>query len=87
MRIVIWNCMNGMGNPRQIEYFNNLKADIAILPELKHKNIEALNANDVIWMTNNHDNKVPKGLGVLSFGDWKLELLDFDKDYGIIHSC
>lgn len=80
MRIVIWNCMNGMGNPRQIEYFNNLKADIAILPELKHKNIEALNANDAIWMTNNHDNKVPKGLGVLSFGDWKLELLDFDKD-------
>jgi exonuclease III len=80
MRIVIWNCMNGMGNPKQIDYFNNLKADIAILPELKHKNIEALNATDAIWMTNNHKNKVPKGLGVLSFGNWKLELLDFDKD-------
>ena len=80
MRIVIWNCMNGMGNPKQIDYFNNLRADIAILPELKHKNIEALNVTDAIWMTNNHENSVPKGLGVLSFGDWRLELLDFDKD-------
>ena len=80
MRIVIWNCMNGMGNPKQIDYFNNLKADIAILPELKHKNIEALNATDAIWMTNNHENAVPKGLGVLGFNGWKLDLLDFDKD-------
>ena len=80
MRIVIWNCMNGMGNPKQIDYFNNLKADIAILPELKHKNIEALDATDAIWMTNNHENTVPKGLGVLGFNGWKLDLLDFDKD-------
>jgi len=80
MRIVIWNCMNGLGNPKQIEYFNKLKADIAILPELKQKNIDGLKANQAIWMTNNHTNKVPKGLGVLSFGDWDLEPLDFDED-------
>ena len=67
MRIIIWNCINGMGKKEQIDFFKSFDADLAILPELKQKNIDGLQPNDAIWITNNHSNKSPKGLGVLSF--------------------
>ncbi|MFT6677001.1 MAG: exonuclease III [Sulfitobacter sp.] len=72
--------MNGLGNPKQISYFNDLDVDLAIIPELKQKNIEQLKPNDAVWITNNHTNKVPKGLGVLTFGDLTLTELDRDID-------
>ena len=72
--------MNGLGNQKQINYFNDLNVDLAIIPELKQKNIEQLQPNDAVWVTNNHTNKVPKGLGVLAFGDVTLTELDHDID-------
>ena len=45
MRCVFWNCMNGMGGTEQVEYFLNMQPDLAVLPELKQKNIEALSPN------------------------------------------
>jgi len=56
--------MNGLGNQKQINYFNDLNVDLAIIPELKQKNIGQLKPNDAVWITNNHTNKVPKGLGL-----------------------
>lgn len=70
--------MNGMGDPKQIEYFKDLRADLAIIPELKQKNLDQLQPNNAVWVTNNHTNKTPKGLGVLSFGS--VELFELDRD-------
>ena len=83
MKIVIWNCMNGMGRPEQIEMFKSLEADLAILPELKQKNIDALSPIDAVWVTNNQTNKTPKGLGVLSFNQTRLTELKRDEDMEI----
>ena len=83
MKIAIWNVMNGMGSSQQIELFKSLCVDLAILPELKYKNIDGLNPKDAVWITNNFSNKTPKGLGVLSFNDTSLRELPRDEDMEI----
>ena len=83
MKIVIWNVMNGMGRPEQIDLFKSLQPDLAILPELKEKNINALKPNDAVWITNNHENNSPKGLGLLSFNQTSLYPLSRDEDMEI----
>ena len=83
MKIVIWNCMNGLGRPEQINMFKSFHADLAILPELKEKNIDGLDPTDAVWVTNNHTNKIPKGLGVLSFDQTRLTELERDEDMEI----
>ena len=75
--------MNGMGRPEQINMFKSFDADLAILPELKQKNIDALCPTDAVWITNNHTNKIPKGLGVLSFNQTRLTELERDEDMEI----
>ena len=75
--------MNGLGSAEQFDYFFNLQPDIAVLPELKQKNIEALRPNCASWVTNSHANKAPKGLGILTFGETCLKELPFDKDMEI----
>ena len=75
--------MNGMGRPEQIDMFKSFEADLAILPELKQKNIDALCPTDAVWITNNHTNKIPKGLGVLSFNQTRLTELERDEDMEI----
>ncbi len=60
-----------------------MQPDIAVLPELKQKNIEALCPNCASWVTNNHANKAPKGLGILTFGETCLKEFPFDKDMDI----
>jgi exonuclease III len=83
MRIINWNCNNGISNQLQINYFKSFKADIAIIPEMKEHNIELLSPDDYIWHTNNHSNSKPKGLGVLSFNGFKLRELERDPDMEI----
>jgi hypothetical protein len=83
MRIISWNCNNGINKEAQLEYFKSFEPDIAIIPELKQKNIELLNPKDAVWVTNNHSNPSPKGLGVLSFGDYRLKQLPRDEDMEI----
>lgn len=42
--------MYGLGNPMQINCFNDLNVDLAIFPELKQKNIEQLQPTDAAWV-------------------------------------
>lgn len=79
-RCVVWNCRNGLVKPAQVELFQSLQADIAILPELRQSDILGLGPNSSIWVTNNHKHVKPKGLGVLSFGDWRVEAMPADRD-------
>jgi hypothetical protein len=69
-----------LGSSEQIDYFKSLKPDLAILPELKFKNIEQLNPRSCSWITNNHTNASPKGLGVLGFGETVISELQRDVD-------
>ena len=83
MRIVIWNCNNGMGKAAQIDYFQNINADIAILPEMKEANIPLLEPSSSVWITNNTEHQKPKGLGILAFNGIKLAQLERDSDMEI----
>lgn len=83
MRVVLWNCNNGLGSIEQIEYFFQLKPDLAIIPELKEQNIEMLKPTDHVWATNAREKNSPKGLGVLSFGGSSLTLEDHDPEMEI----
>jgi exonuclease III len=80
MRILLWNCNNGLGSREQIDYFHTLAPDLAILPELKSENVKQLGANSHSWITNNFSNSSPKGLGVLGFGEVKVVELERDGD-------
>ena len=56
MRILLWNCNNGLGSKEQREYFFSFKPDIAIIPELKEHNLESLSPENSIWVTSlNHE--------------------------------
>lgn len=83
MRLVLWNCGGGLGTAEKISYFKSFKADIAILPELRYRNIEQLSPDDSIWTTNGDPKKNPKGLGVLSFNGFKLKELERDPEFEI----
>lgn len=78
MRVLLWNCNNGLGSREQIDYFKALMPDLAILPELKRDNVEQLGARSFSWTTNNLSNRSPKGLGVLGFGE--VQLLELERD-------
>lgn len=80
MRVVHWNCNNGMGSAEQIAFFKSLEPDIAILPELKFANISLLSPSSWSWVTNNHVNPRPKGLGILGFGETSVTELSRDED-------
>ena len=49
MRVLLWNCNNGINKPQQISYFQSFKPDLAIIPELKEANLDALKATSAIW--------------------------------------
>jgi len=83
MRILLWNCNNGMARSEQISYFQTFNPDIAIIPELKQSNLDKLDIYDSVWVTNNHTNSKPKGLGIVSFNGYSLEELDRDEDMEI----
>lgn len=83
MRIVVWNCCNGLSHKDQVELFRSFDADLAILPELRERNIEGLKPNEAVWITNNFQTASPKGLGVLAFNGTSLKSLDRDPDMEI----
>jgi hypothetical protein len=83
MKILLWNCCNGIGRQEQIDYFNSFGCDIAIVPEMKETNISAFSPCDSVWVTNNHKNPTPKGLGVLAFNGWKIKELPRDDEMEI----
>ncbi len=75
--------MNGLGSKEQIEQFHSFHPDLAVLPELKQKNIDQLSPDEAIWNTNNFVNPSPKGLGVLAFNGISIRELPTDKDMEI----
>ena len=83
MRVLLWNCNNGMAKPEHISYFKSFRPDIAIIPELKMSNLDALDVSDAVWVTNNHSNPKPKGLGVVCFNEYSMVELDRDEDMEI----
>ncbi len=83
MRVLLWNCCNGLGRKEQIEQFKSFAPDLAIIPEIKEKNIAGLTPSDSVWKTNNFSNPSPKGLGVLSFNGIGLKALTADEDMEI----
>lgn len=83
MRLLVWNCNNGISNRSQIDYFKSFRPDIAILPELKEHNIPLLEPDSFVWRTNNFSNSKPKGLGVLAFNGYMLEELRGDPEMEI----
>ncbi len=83
MRIGVWNCHNGLKSPEQIKQLASLKLDVAIIPELRKSDISYLHASDSLWVTNNHSQTSPKGLGVLAFGDWRISSLPRDAEMEI----
>jgi len=83
MRILSWNCNNGISHESQIEYLRSFSPDLAIIPELKKSNIEKLAPCAAVWITNNHSNASPKGLGILAFNDFQIEELPRDVEMEI----
>jgi len=82
VRILSWNCNNGINKTSQIDYFKSSGPDIAIIPELKKSNIGSLSPTSWVWVTNNHSNPTPKGLGVLAFNGF--QLTELPRDGGIL---
>ncbi len=83
MKILLWNCNNGISQQEQIDCFNSFECDLAIIPEIKEHNIKTLNPNSSVWVTNNFKNKSPKGLGILAFNNITLQELSRDEDMEI----
>jgi exonuclease III len=83
MKIVLWNCNNGLGRAEKIDYLMSFKPDLAIIPEIKEHNIEKLNPSKYIWITNNPKKNKPKGLGVLAFNGINITSLPRDSDMEI----
>ena len=83
MRVLLWNCNNGINKQSQISYFQSFKPDLAIIPELKEANIRTLAPSSNIWITNNHSNSKPKGLGVLAFNGLTVRQLQTNEDMEI----
>ncbi len=67
MRIVSWNCFQGLANKEKVKYFRSLNADIAIIPEVREANAIALKPDSLIWDTNNRKSGSKMGLGILTF--------------------
>jgi len=83
MRVLLWNCNNGINKQSQISYFQSFKPDLAVVPELKEANVKSLAPSSYVWLTNNHSNSKPKGLGILAFNGIAVTQLPTDKDMEI----
>lgn len=83
MRIVSWNCQNGISKPEQVSYLMSLRPDIAVIPEMKENNATVLKPDSYVWVTNNKSNIAPKGLGVLTFNGFALEKIPRDEEMEI----
>jgi len=83
MKILLWNCCNGLASEEKTSLIRNLKPDLAIIPEIREADIEKVQPSSSIWVTNNHTGKRPKGLGVLAFNGGLLKLEARDEEMEI----
>ena len=75
MRIITWNCQGAFRKKADIILFE--KPDILVVPECEHPNKLLFNSGnqrptDFYW----HGISSHKGIGIFSFSDYKIELLD-----------
>ena len=83
MKILLWNCCNGLANEEKVSLIKKLQPDIAIVPEIREGDIEKVQPSSSIWVTNNHTGNRPKGLGVLAFNGGVLHLEPHDEEMEI----
>ena len=79
MRIVTWNC--NMAFRKKWHLITELEPDIIIIPECEKPgrfqfDLYDQKPTDILW----HGNNPNKGLGVFSFGEYNLRLLDIHND-------
>lgn len=72
MKIITWNC--NMAFRKKVDLLLQYQPDLLIIPECEHsdKIIFPQSPTSAVWYGDNQH----KGLGVFSFGNYKLELLD-----------
>ena len=75
MRLITWNC--NMAFRKKAEGILKFKPDILIVPECEHPDrlkfpVSAKSPADILWVGNNP----AKGLGIFSYGNYRLRLLD-----------
>ncbi len=75
MKIIAWNCNMAFRNKAFIVLKH--KPDILVIPECEHPDkLKFINSaaapTDMLWFGNNHN----KGLGIFSYGKYKLQLID-----------
>ena len=83
MKIVSWNC--NMAFRKKYEVIQSFNPDIAIIQECEDKICfqeykEKIKYHDIYWYGMNKN----KGLGVLTFGKYKINILNHNKDYKYI---
>ena len=83
MRVVLWNCKGGLKKKDKVKYLLDFRPDIAVIPEIREAHLQALNPQDYCWVTNHPLGKAPKGLGVLCFGNYRIEQLPRDEEMEI----
>ena len=84
MRIITWNC--NMAFRKKAEIILKHKPDILIIPECEHPDklifkSDKLKPKETLWYGHNRN----KGLGIFSYSDLKLKVLDvYDDSYKLI---
>ena len=83
MKILSWNC--NMAFRKKADIIDTYKPDIAIIPECECKDVFEkkkvnLGNSKFIW----HGKNKNKGLGVFSFGEYSIELLDHNEEFEYI---
>ena len=83
MKILSWNC--NMAFRKKADIIDAYKPDIAIIPECECKDVFEGNKVDLgnskfIW----HGKNKNKGLGVFSFGEYSIEVLDHNEEFEYI---
>ena len=69
MRLVEWNCR--MALQRKLWLLEELNTDIAVVPECSHGAVKS-NEDSLSFLWKGHNPN--KGLGIIAFNGWKLEL-------------
>lgn len=83
MRVVLWNCKGGLQRKDKVDYLLGFRPDIAVIPEIRETHVQALGPQDFVWVTNHPAGRSPKGLGVLCFGDYRIQMLPRDEEMEI----
>jgi len=83
MKILSWNC--NMAFRKKADIIATYKPDIAVIPECEcrdvfEKNGIDLGSSNFIWYGKNKN----KGLGVFSFGEYSIDLLNHNEEYEYI---